>query len=173
MSLLISDANVLIQFYNGGEMNSLALYSREIAPIHVPLTIVEECEDADDGLNEELLVNMGFTIIEPDYDQMQEALQTSEGIAPSPNDLTCYILARDNCAECLTADNPLFNFCKNKGMNPKRSLRILIELKEAALISKDDALSKGRSICDADPAYLGDKIFERLKSELTQSPSQT
>ena len=153
--VIIADANVIIHYQQAGRLDILSDYSDKIMLIQIPDVIIEEINDFD----EEDAEFLGFEVLDIDLSIIVEAEEMTG--ATSSQDNTCFIVARDNDAICLTADKPLCNLCRRHSVEFKRSLKPIIELSQAGHMTKENAINAARLMCDND-SRLGDAVFQKF-----------
>ena len=164
MSVIITDANVLIDYNNIDCLYILKLYSTNVYEVLVPTVIVDEV----DGIDDESLANLGISIIEESVEQEHDAFEIKGKKGLSYADAVCFVLARDTEGFCLTGEKALLSYCEMNQVKSMRGLRPLIDLAKSGHIHSDEAVRIGGLICDSNYRLRGkkDEIIDRIKSEL-------
>lgn len=153
---IVCDANILIDYFDN-DKNILKLATQHCFEIYVPTPIFAEVKqmtlkDMDD---------LGLQLIEPGLEQLFEAIEISQRIGPSENDCICLIIARDMNWYCATNEKALYNKCSSEGIQAIRGLKIMIELVEKQILTKENSIKTAVKIKDSNPR-ITDKVIEQF-----------
>lgn len=153
--LMIMDACVLIDFIKA-ERAVLELVVKHIGRLHVTNSIVDEVNEID----EDQLVALGFTIIEPEVEDAYAAGARSGPL--SFEDWLCLLTAKRHGFSCVTNDRNLRKFCKQEGVPSLWGLELVAELHKVGGITCEEAEVFAQAVRESNPKHITEKIVSRF-----------
>lgn len=142
MSLLISDANILIDMEAGELMETLFQLPMQFGMPDV--LYYEEIEEGSPGLEQLGLQIMEISGVFVKYaeklpDQYNSTLPARNGAKPSHNDYLALALAKQESCTLLTGDANLRIVAEHEQVTVKGTIKLLCAMVENRLLSVDDA----------------------------------
>ena len=158
---LISDANVLIDYFKVNRRKVLRLVTKHICPVRVPHAIFLEVEQLTDEVAEEL----GLEVYEETFEQI--AVANKRGGRLSRQDKLCYRIADDEGWGVWTSDRRLHQHCTTEGVPAIWGLQMLLILHEHALIDYDYAQTTAEKIFNINE-FMAQEVYDGFLVKLDQ-----
>lgn len=156
---LIMDACVLIDFIKA-ERAVLELVVKHIGPLHVISQVVEEVNEIDE--NE--LVDIGLTIIEPEIEDAYAASERSGSLSFA--DWLCLLTAKRHGFTCVTNDKNLRKLCEQEGVPLLWGLEVVAELHKIGGITGKEAVVFAQTISLSNPKHITEEIISDFESRI-------
>lgn len=163
-SILLLDSCVVIDFVKA-KGNLFFLLSRYIGEVFVPDKLVSEfiAECAVDNLSD-----IGLNIVHVDPNDELDALARSSSGKLSPEDWACLLTAKRLDCVCVTNDKALRNKCLEFDVKTEYGLNLLLQLRKAEGLTKNEALEILESIFLLNPR-IKREVYERCRDILFES----
>jgi rRNA-processing protein FCF1 len=155
---IITDANVLIDFYETGK--EIFKILKEEVKLYVPLLVLNEVSQ----LSLDEAERLGIILIDSCFELINEAESLKNGLSFPDN--VCLLTALKENYICVTNDRKLKKECLNYGVKTIWELELIIFINERGRISKQQALNVVQAITKINNRITTDiiKDFEsRLK----------
>jgi rRNA-processing protein FCF1 len=159
---LISDANVLIDYFKAGRHSVLKLVSEHVCEIKVPLEIFKEVEQ----LTEELADELGLELYEESLEEIAEAARNKGRL--SYQDRLCYDIAIKEEWSVWTSDRQLHRQCSTKGIPVFWGLQMLLILHERKLIKSSYAQTTAQKIFESND-FITQEVLDDFLTKLGQA----
>jgi len=157
------DACVVIDFINA-DRNILKVLSDFIGSLYVVSPIIEEINGID---GEKELVELGFSVIEP---ETEDAYKAGENSGPlSFQDWICLLTAKRRGFTCVTNDKKLREICNKEGVKTLWGLELIVKLYKAGGMTAECTLCVARKIHESNPKHISSKILERFEKAIFSS----
>jgi len=156
---LISDANVLIDYFKAGRQRVLKLISEHVCRIKIPREVFKEVEQ----LTEEIADELGLELYEESLEQIIEAVKNKGRL--SPQDRLCYDIAMKEGWSVWTSDRQLHRQCSAKGIPVFWGLQMLLILHERELIPYSYARTTAQTIFDSND-FITQEILDDFTVKL-------
>lgn len=158
--LLVSDANVLIDFHSA-EPELLVFLCKEFN-VKISKVVMDEIEE----FTHAQAIEFGMEII--DSEDMQE-IHKIESSRLSFQDKSCIVLSQRLKASCLTNDKSLKNYLTNLGIQTYWGLQILLLFVERNYLSKDRVEKIAKQIFETNCRY-GENTKDNFQVQLGKLP---
>ena len=169
MSLLISDANIFIDFEEGGLLEELFQFSDTIG---VPDLLFEE----ELRQQHERLLDYGLELMELEPETMQRAMQLASMYRrPSRLDLTALALAEQKRCPLLTGDKNLRRAAEAEGAEVRGTLWICERLVDEGVVTVERLGEAYQGMMESDRRLPWDKVerqLRRFRSRCARSPGE-
>lgn len=157
-TLLVTDTNIWIDLKNGDVLEKVFSL-----PANFILSVFASQEFHEDLWT--LLLNLGARAEELDTVQIIEVYRLRQNIhSVSIYDLSALVLARDLSAVLLTGDDPLRRCAVGHGIETHGILWLLDELVCNRVITKSQAASSLKRMCDRGARLPSEEVETRLKA---------
>ena len=161
VTTLISDANVLIDYFKVGRHRVLKLVAEHVCAIQVPHAIFQEVEQ----LTEDIAKALGLEIYEETFEQVASA--SGRGGRLSPQDRLCYEIAAEEGWGVWTSDKRLHRHCSSEDIPVVWGLQMLLVLHERNLIKHDYARTTAEKIFEINE-FMAQEVYDGFLVKLDQ-----
>ncbi len=159
---LISDANVLIDYFKVGRHRVLKLVAEHVCAIQVPYAIFQEVEQLTEDVAEEL----GLEMYEETLEQIRSVAGQRKG-GLSPQDRLCYEIAAGEGWGVWTSDKRLHRHCSSEAIPVVWGLQMLLILHERNLIKHDYARTTAEKIFEINE-FMAQEVYDGFLVKLDQ-----
>ncbi len=153
-SLLIMDANILIDFFQC-DRTIIKLVNSHVGQVFLATPVFDEVKQ----IKESDCIRLGIKLIEPDLDQLVEAFSNIGSL--SFQDKLCVILAKEHGMTCVSNDKPLRRKCVSESVPVIWGIELVCLLVDSGGLSAQDAETIILKIHANNPKYISKAIVRR------------
>ncbi len=158
--ILLADADVLIDFAKARPA-VLRQISRHVGKLHVLSQVLSTVDDLTRGD----CATYGIQIVSVSTELLLEAGALKQG-ALSFEDRLGLVTARANSWTLVTNDRSLIAACRDATVPVRRGLRLVLELVQHGVMSKQQAQHVARAVQRVNPRHINARVLAQFDAEL-------